>query len=398
MNDHLDPSAELNADAGAPITPADEAAVDRKVYVAGKTQRMSMRDLIKSFRRHGVHRVTDLHLKVGEPPIYRVDGQLKKLTSPPLDTATTEALIFSLLTPEQLQVLHDRRSVNSSSLIEDVRIRINVFFDSDGVAMAMRALDTRIPEVENIGFPNKVYEDIIKLTHGLVLVTGATGSGKSTTIASLLQRIAATRACRIITLEDPAEYRLVSDQAIISQRTIGRDVATFEQGMRDAMREDPDIIFIGEMTDAESAMWTLTAAETGHLVFSALHTRDTVGTITRLLDMFPANRREEIVYQVSLGLRYVITQKLLSKAATKGRVMAMEVLHNNYAVSNLIRQFKLEQIYSILQTQNADTSEQRMCTLERSLATLVRRGDVDVFDAERYANHGAAMTDELTRV
>lgn len=371
--------------------------MDRKAYKVSDSQSMSMRDLIKNFKRHGVHRVTDLHLKIGQPPVYRVDGSLQKLSSPPLDRKTAQALVVALLNEAELKTLKTRRSVNSSQLIEDLRIRVNAFFDGDGVAAAIRALDTHIPAIDAIGFPNGVWQDITNLTHGLVLLTGATGAGKSTTIAALVQRIAHSRACRIITLEDPVEYRLESNQAIISQRAVGRDVPSFEQGMRDALREDPDIIFIGEMTDAESALWTLTAAETGHLVFSAIHTRDTVGTITRVLDMFPASRREEIIHQLALGLRYVITQKLLPRAATKGRVVAMEVLHNNYAISNLIRQFKIEQIYSILQTQTQDVPEQRMCTLERSLAMLVRKGDIDVFDAERYANHVAALTDELQR-
>jgi twitching motility protein PilT len=390
------------AAAGAPDPAVPAApkvpALDRKVYHVSRSQVLSMRDLLKNFRRHGVHRVTDLHIKVGEPPIYRVDGQLQKLSSPPLDKKTAQLLVRAVLNDTELRTLKSRRSVNSSSLVDDIRIRVNAFFDSDGVALAIRALDTRIPEIEQIGFPNRVWEDLTRLTHGLVLLTGATGAGKSTTIASIIQRIAQTRACRIITLEDPVEYRLHGDKAIISQRAIGRDVPSFEMGMRDAMREDPDIIFVGEMTDQESATWTLTAAETGHLVFSAIHTRDAIGTVTRILDMYPASRKEEIIHQLSLGLRYVITQKLLPKALTRGRVVAMEILHNNYAVSNMIRQFKLEQVYSILQTQTMDTPEQRMCSLERSLALLVRKGEIDAADAERYANHPAALNDELQRV
>ena len=383
-----------------PTTPPidDPAPLDRKIYAAGKSQRMSLRDLIGNFRRHGVDRVTDLHLKVGEPPVYRLDGRLQRTNSPPLDRKLMQYFTRALLSDAELQTLKKRRSVNSSQLIDDVRVRVNAFFDHDGVALALRALDTRIPEVEQIGFPNAVYEDIAKLTHGLVLLTGATGAGKSTTIAALLQRIANTRPCRIITLEDPVEYQLRGSEGVISQRAIGRDVPSFEAGMRDCLREDPDIIFVGEMTDADSATWTLTAAETGHLVFSALHTRDTVGTITRLLDMYPDTRKEEVIHQLSLGLRYVISQKLLSKAATKGRVVAMEVLHNNYAVSNMIRQMKIEQIYSILQTQTQDVSDQRMCTLERSLARLVARGVISADDAERQANHIGALRDEIARL
>lgn len=383
------------------MSAADESTnpeLDRKVYAVSASQSLSMRDLIKSFQRHGVSRVTDLHIKTHQPPIYRVDGALRRTNSPPMDRETVMALARALLTDAELETWEQQRSVNSSSLIGSLRIRVNAFYDSDGPALALRALDTNVPAVEDIGFVNGVWEDIVNLGHGLVLVTGATGAGKSTTIASMIDRIAQNRACRIITLEDPIEYRLQSRQAIISQRSIGRDVPNFERGLRDCLREDPDIIFVGEMTDPESATWTLTAAETGHLVFSAIHTRDATGTITRLLDMYPASRHEEIAHQLSLGLRYILTQKLLPRAEVRGRVLAMEVLHCNYAVSNLIRQLKLEQIYSIMQIQNQDITEQRMCTLERHLAILVRRGIIDPFEAERQANHVPVLLDELRRL
>lgn len=376
---------------------ANVEALDRKVYTVSPTQTLSMTDLLRSFKRHGVTRVTDLHMKTGEPPIYRVDGALKRTSSPPLDPPTIELLARSVLSEAEWETLHKLRSVNSSTLIGNIRIRVNAFFDSDGLALAIRALDTQVPQVEDIGFPNNVWQDIVNLRHGLVLVTGATGAGKSTTIASLIARIAEQRACRIITLEDPVEYRLVSRQAIISQRAVGRDVPNFERGLRDCLREDPDIIFVGEMTDQESASWTLTAAETGHLVFSAIHTRDAAGTITRLLDMYPVSRHEEVAHQLSLGLRYILAQKLLPRAQEKGRVLAMEVLNCNYAVSNLIRQLKPEHIYSVMQTQTQDITEQRMTTLERSLARLVRAGLIDAFEAEKMANHVPVLIDELQR-
>jgi len=372
--------------------------LDRKVYTVNPGQVLSMGDLLKSFRRHGVSRVSDLHLKTGEPPIYRVDGALKRTNSPPIDPGTMEALAKSILNEAEFETLQKIRSVNNSRLVGNIRVRTNAFFDSDGLAMAIRALDIQVPEVEDIGFPNRVWEDICELRHGLVLVTGATGAGKSTTIASLINRIAQHRACRIITLEDPVEYRLKSREAIISQRAIGRDVPNFERGLRDCLREDPDIIFVGEMTDQESASWTMTAAETGHLVFSAIHTRDAAGTVTRLLDMYPVSRHEEVAHQLSLGLRYILAQKLLPRSVVKGRVPAMEILNNNYAVSNLIRQLKPEHIYSVMQTQTQDIPEQRMLTLERSLAALVGQGMIDAPEAERQANHVPVLIDELNRV
>jgi twitching motility protein PilT len=229
-------------------------------------------------------------------------------------------------------------------------------------------------------------------------VTGTTGAGKSTTIAALLNYIANTRPCHIVTLEDPIEYELTGTTAMISQRAIGRDVPNYERGLRDCLREDPDVIFVGEMTDAESATWTLTAAETGHLVFSGIHTRDAIGTVTRVLDMYPPNRVEEVAHQLSLGLRYIISQKLLQREDRQGRVAVMEVLNNTYAVANLIRQIKPEHMYSLMQINSRDEPAQRMTTMERSLAHLVHKGIVARHEAERAANQTPAYEDELKRL
>lgn len=183
--------------------------------------------------------------------------------------------------------------------------------------------------------------------------------------------------------------------ALISQREVGRDVLSYERGLRDCLREDPDVIFVGEMRDRESAAWTLTAAETGHLVFSTLHTRDCRGTVTRILDMFPSNQQEEVASQLSLGLSHIISQKLLPRADGNGRVVAMEVLNNTYSVANVIRHGKIEQLYSQLQTRTKDTPDERMITLERSLARLARSGIVSPLEAERWANHPQAFHEEM---
>lgn len=373
-------------------------SIDDKVYAINDTKKFSMRDLLTTFTRHGVARVTDLHLKTGLPPIYRMDGQLKKTSGRPIDRETMELLLHTLLTDAEWETLHKIRSVNNSHLIDGKRFRVNAFFDRCGLSMALRGLDTSTPQVENIGFPNGVWEDIVKLNQGLVLVTGATGAGKSTTIAALIDRIARTRPVHIITLEDPIEYEFESDLAIISQRAIGRDVPSYERGLRDCLREDPDVIFVGEMTDQESATWTLTAAETGHLVFSGLHTRNAGGTILRLLDMYPSNRADEVANQLSLGLRYILSQKLIARADDRGRVLAMEILNNTFAIANLIRQVKPEQIISMMQTQTRDVPEQRMCTIEHALAVLVRQGKITREDAERNANNPSVMSDQLTRI
>jgi len=376
----------------------EKPTLDTKVYQATDSKVLSMSDLLDYFAKHGRMRVSDLHIKVDCPPVYRIDGDLKKMNTSPFDRQTVRALAESLLGENELKLLDENRSVDSSCFTENMQFRLNCFHDRHGLAIAVRALERHTPKVEDIGFPNKVWQDIIKLQQGLVLLTGITGAGKSTTIASLICRIAEVRACRVITLEDPIEYVLDSDKAIISQREVGRDVPTFERGLRDCLREDPDVIFVGEMRDRESTQWTLTAAETGHLVFSSLHTRDTRGTLTRLLDMFPPERHDEIASQLSLALRYVISQKLVPRSDGKGRVVAMEVLNNRYATSNLIRLGKVEQLYSHLQTRTKDVSEERMTTMERSLARLVADGKVAPLEAEKWADDHSTFLDEMQRI
>ena len=372
-------------------------ALDKKVYTASDNRQMSMLDLLALFKRQGSARVTDLHLKIGRPPCYRVDGELKMTGARPLDDTTMDLLARTLLDDTQVKSLHQHRSVNTSRLIEGFRYRLNAYYDIRGLSMAIRALDTALPSIGFVGFPNGVWKDIINLSQGLVLVTGSTGAGKSTTIAALVNEIAQTRACHIITLEDPIEYEFKSETALISQRAIGRDVPSYERGLRDCLREDPDVIFVGEMTDADSAAWTLAAAETGHLVFSGIHTRNAIGTITRVMDMFPANRVDEISNQLSLSLRYVISQKLIQRQDRYGRLAVMEILNNTFSVANLIRQIKLEQIYSLMQTHTRDEPGQRMSSLERSLAMLVRAGTVSKADAERNCNDPRILEDELNR-
>jgi twitching motility protein PilT len=370
-------------------------AIDAKVYQATPQKALSMRDLLDYFSKRGAMRVSDLHLKAKSPPVYRVDGDLQKMKGAPLEAATLEALAQAVLTTIEWENLQEHGSVDSSVLLETMQFRLNCFRESDGLSLAIRALENNIPSVESIGFPNGVWRDIIGRQQGLVLLTGITGAGKSTTIASMIDRIASQRPCRIITLEDPIEYRLTSKVAMVSQREVGRDVPSFERGLRDCLREDPDVIFVGEMRDRESTSWTLTAAETGHLVFSTLHTRDVRGTVTRVLDMFPPNHQDEVASQLSLGLSHIVCQKLIPKADGTGRVVAMEILTNTYAMANLIRLAKIEQIYSLLQTRTKDTPEERMCTMERSLARLVRDGTVTAMEAEKWANHHGAFIDEL---
>ncbi len=373
----------------------DLSKLETPVYPINVGRSLSMKDLLDYFSQVGRLRVSDLHIKVGVQPVYRVDGAMQRMKGPPMTATVVEALVRCILTPPEFERMQQNGAVDSSCFTDKMQFRLNCFHDNEGLALAIRALETTPPDLEEVGFPNGVWRDIVTKQHGLVLVTGITGAGKSTTIAALIDRIAQSRACRIITLEDPIEYRLTSKSAIISQREVGRDVPSYERGLRDCLREDPDVIFVGEMRDRDSASWTLTAAETGHLVFSTLHTRDARGTITRVLDMFPSTQQDEIASQLSLGLSHIICQKLIPRAGGEGRVVAMEVLNNIYAVSNLIRLTKTEQIYSQMQTRTKDIPEERMTTLERSLATLVRTGKITPLEAERWANNPSAFVEEM---
>jgi len=366
-----------------------------KVYSAAGLGEFSLLDLLAYFQERGAMRVSDLHLKVGAPPTYRIDGDLVKLKGPPLTPEVAQKLIYPLTTEEKLQKLDTQRSIDCSYRLGSIQFRINIFVDNDGLAVAVRALSLDIPQIEEVGFPNTAWQDIVARKHGLVLITGITGAGKSTTIASLITRIAEKSAARIITIEDPIEYLLSQKQSIISQREVGKDVKSFLQGLREMLREDPDIIFVGEMRDPETIAMTLMAAETGHLVFSTLHTRDTTGSITRILDYFPAGRQAEVRNQLSLGLAYVISQKLIPRKDGKGRLIAMEILNNNYATANLIRTGKIEQMYTQLQTKTRNRPDEKMITLEKHLAMLVKQDRIELLEARKWANNLKTFTDAL---
>jgi len=368
-----------------------------KVYPTEKLGQFSILDMLTYFEQHGALRVSDLHIKVGAPPSYRIDGDLVKLKGPTVTPDMAKQLIYPLLSDENLSKLRSQNSVDCSYRLRSLQFRINIFQENDGIAAAIRALSLDVPKVEDIGFPNNIWEDIINRKHGLVLLTGITGAGKSTTIASLIGRISEKRACRIITVEDPIEYIFEQKYSIISQREAGKDVVSFSGGLKEMMREDPDIIFVGEMRDPETISMTLMAAETGHLVFSTLHTRDVAGTVTRILDYFPAGRQQEVRNQLSLGLAYIISQKLVPKKDKTGRIVAMEILNNNYACANLIRTGKVEQIYSQLQTKTRNRPDEKMITLESHLAMLVKQDKVDLLEAKKWANNINTFTDSMQR-
>ncbi len=369
--------------------------VTAKVYPTENLGQMSITDMLAYFERHGAMRVSDLHIKVNAPPAYRIDGDLVKLKGITVTPEIAKQLIYPLLSDANLGKFQELHSVDCSYRYGSLQFRINVFQENDGICAAIRALSLEIPEIENIGFPNDIWEDIVERKQGLVLITGITGAGKSTTIASLIARISEKSACRIITVEDPIEYIYRQKHSIISQREVGRDVNSFVDGLRSMLREDPDIIFVGEMRDPETIAMTLMAAETGHLVFSTLHTRDATGSITRILDYFPSGRQSEVRNQLSLGLAYIVSQKLIPKKDATGRIVAIEILNNNYACANLIRTGRVEQIYSQLQTKTKNQPDEKMITLESHLAKLVKADKVDLLEAKKWANDIGCFVDAM---
>jgi twitching motility protein PilT len=373
----------------------EQYSVSAKVYSTAELGKFSILDMLAYFEEHGPMRVSDLHIKVGATPAYRIDGDLVRLKGLTVTPEVAQQLIYPLLTEQNLYELKTQHSVDFSYRLGSLQFRINVFQENDGICAAIRALSLEIPEIEEVGFPNTVWQDIINLKQGLVLLTGVTGAGKSTTIASLVDRISEKRACRIITIEDPIEYLFQQKYSLISQREVGRDVKSFLHGLRAMMREDPDVILVGEMRDPETIIMTLMAAETGHLVFSTLHTRNVAGTVTRILDYFPAGRQQEVRNQLSLGLAYIISQKLIPRRDGLGRVAAMEILNNNYASANLIRTGKIEQLYSQLQTKTRDRPDEKMIAMEKHLAMLVKQDRIELQEAKKWANNMKVFLDAM---
>lgn len=356
----------------------------------------SIHDLLAIFMRPenmqaGVPRIADLHLRVGQAVRMRFDDDLVPIAnSDRLTAAVIEQLVFPLLTEDHIRRLRmtppDDVDAAYDWLEHHVSFRINAFVDRDGLACVIRVLPRSVPPPSAVGFPNeRVWQEIVTAHQGLIVVTGVTGSGKSTTIASLLQHINKTRPVRIITLEDPVEYVLEDDLALISQRQVGVHVASFSAGLRSALREDPDIIYVGEMRDRETVGLALTAAETGHLVVSTLHTKDARGALSRIVDLFPAERFKELCSQLSFSLSWVIAQTLIPRADGTGRVAAMEVLRNNSAIANLVRTGTWQQIQATIETQSKDG----MNTLERHLAELVRLDVVSREEAMRHSSDGS---------
>jgi twitching motility protein PilT len=341
---------------------------------------------VELFERMAAAGASDLHLCVGSSPTMRVRGELKRLDVPPLDRDEMRNLVYAITTLEQQKDLEIERELDFAYALGARRFRINAFYDRDNVAAAVRLVPTAIPTLEELGLPALVHELALR-PRGLVLVTGPTGSGKSTTLAAIIDAINSERACHIVTVEDPIEFIHAHKQSVVNQRQVGTDTRSFARALRSALRQDPDVLLIGELRDLESIAIALTAAETGHLVFATLHTRGAPAAIDRIIDVFPAEQQAQVRVQLSASLQGIVAQALLPTADRAGRVAAIEVLLADDAVRNLIRQAKLEQVHSYMHTGGA----RGMQTLEQALAQLVEDGDVLLDDALACANDKAQL-------
>jgi twitching motility protein PilT len=313
---------------------------------------------------------SDLHLTVGAPPAMRVSGRLVKLNTPVLAPEDTESLARAIAGEGNMQRVNEEGSVDFGfSFKEENRFRVSVFRQRGYIGIALRLIPRRMMTLEEIGLPESVRE-LLLLPRGLILVTGPTGSGKTTTLASMLQVINAATENHIITIEDPIEYYHPHLRGIINQREVGTDVPTFADGLRRALRQDPDVILVGEMRDLETMETAITAAETGHLVFSTLHTTGATRTVDRIIDSFPGSKQEQIRVQISTNLKAVISQLLLPRADGEGRVAAFEVMINTPSIAALIRDNKTFRIATDLQT----GAKHGMVSLEASLVQLYLEG------------------------
>ncbi|MGF1603285.1 MAG: type IV pilus twitching motility protein PilT [Thermosynechococcaceae cyanobacterium] len=337
---------------------------------------------------------SDLHLSAGLPPYYRVNGKLITADYDPLSAEMCQRLIFSMLNNTQRKQLEQTWELDCSYGVRGLaRFRVNVYKDRGTYAAALRVLSSKIPTIETLGLPNIVRE-MSEKPRGLVLVTGPTGSGKSTTLASMINNINITRAEHILTVEDPIEFVYEPIKSIIHQRQVGEDTKSFANALRAALREDPDVILVGEMRDLETIQLAISAAETGHLVFGTLHTSSAAQTVDRMVDVFPPGQQMQVRVQLSNSLVAVFSQTLVPRKNVKpgefGRVMAQEIMAITPGISNLIREGKTSQIYSAIQT----GGKLGMVTLEKVLADLYKAGTIS-FEA---AMSKTSRADELQRL
>ncbi|MSQ84377.1 MAG: type IV pilus twitching motility protein PilT [Myxococcales bacterium] len=336
---------------------------------------------------------SDIHINVGSPPILRINGELRPLKTEKIGTGDARRLLFGLLNHTQRETFELERELDFAiTLTGKHRCRVNAHYQRGTIAMAIRLIPMQIPDIRSLGLPQAIV-DLASRQQGLVLVTGPTGSGKSTTLASLIHLVNISRNCHIITVEDPIEFVHQNNSATIEQREIGADTKSFAAALKYILRQDPDVILVGEMRDVETIAAALTAAETGHLVFATLHTNDAPQTIDRIVDVFPPFQQSQIRVALSGCLTAVISQRLLARADGRGRVPAFEVMTATTAVRAIIREGKTFQLMSIIETGFRDG----MVTLERSMGEHIRAGTVAFDEGLRFARSQNALRAEVDK-
>jgi twitching motility protein PilT len=321
---------------------------------------------------------SDLHVTVGTPPAFRVRGHILRAEGfEPFNSDDTRSLLYRILSSEQQKHFELKRQLDFAYAMPGLaRFRVNVYYQQESVGAAFRLIPQEIKSLEELSLPHVLHQ-LAEYPRGLVLVTGPTGSGKSTTLAAVVDEINRNRSEHILTVEDPIEFVHRHKRCIVNQREIGPDAISFAEALKAALRQDPDIILVGEMRDLETISTALTAAETGHLVFGTLHTQSAPSTIDRIIDVFPPEQQEQVRIMIANSLQAVVTQSLMPTADGTGRVAALEILLPDDAVRNLIRQAKIEQVYSVMQTNTA----RGMQTMEQALADLTMRRVVNIDDA-----------------
>ena len=347
-------------------------------------------DLLMTTAKQGA---SDLHIAVGRRPTLRIDGVLVPLQKEPITTPEeAEGIIGALITPEQKQKLVAQKQVDFAYSLEDkARFRVNVYYQRGYLAAALRLVPARIKTIEELNLPPLLH-DLAKLSQGFVLVVGPAGHGKSSTLAAILDEVNHTRSDHIITIEDPVEYLFTQDKCIVSQREVGADALSFHGALRTVLRQDPDVIMIGEMRDAVSIGTAMTASETGHLVLSTLHTNSASQTIDRIIDSFPGDQQGQVTSQLAATLVAIVSERLLPRLSG-GRVPAMEIMIVNPAIRNLIRERKTYQIDLVIET----SLQEGMVTLNRSLVNLVKNKEISLENAELYSLNPAELRILLER-
>lgn len=340
-----------------------------------ESQQISLQDLLTLMIEQNA---SDLHITSGSPPQLRIDGTLRPVNVPPLSPTETKRLAYSILTEKQKKQFEEKNELDLSFGVKNLsRFRANVFMQRGAISVAVRVIPYKILDFKQLGLP-PIVEDLAKKPKGLILVTGPTGSGKSTTLASMVDYINRNRKGHIVTIEDPIEYIHSHKNCIVNQREVGADTSSFAAALRVVLRQDPDVVLIGEIRDLETMATALSVSETGHLALATLHTNSTIETINRIIDMFPVNQQSQVRAQLSFVLQGIVAQTLIPKKYGGGRTIACEIMVPNAAIRNLIREEKLQQIYSSMQSGQATSFMQ---TMTQDLARLVKNDIIEMNEA-----------------